>query len=315
MTIFQGCTSPLQRRGLPMLIALLFCFQVPAQVATNFPAPVTAEDFYNAGTELLEAKKFAEAEKMFESALAAQEERVQAPALYNLGEARFADGADRLKKGPDAQKTDAQGNGALAAGGKAVNTMQSALATPDMQRMVAAYLEGRGARRQVREAEKAVQAAMESYGATLNDWRDSAENFNSAVELNPAGTNAAQNALIVERQLAALVDRMRRMQGAAASLGNQKRQLDQLLGKLRGQIPGSAVQPGGEGDDDEEGLQPESLAGQKEGASREGNEMQMSISPDLARQILNSLAIDGAKRLSINQQQGAPPGPKTGRNW
>src|SRR5580692_6744551 len=65
--------------------------------------PVTAQGFYNAGTELLAAQKFTEAEQMFLSALAAQDERVQTPALYNLAHARFNEGLAALKKGPSAQ--------------------------------------------------------------------------------------------------------------------------------------------------------------------------------------------------------------------
>jgi hypothetical protein len=53
---------------------------------------------------------------MFESALAAQDERVQPPALYNLGHTRFGEDMELLKKGPDAQKVSALGNAALAAG-------------------------------------------------------------------------------------------------------------------------------------------------------------------------------------------------------
>ena len=53
-------------------------------------ASATARDFYNAGTRLLAAKKFADAEKMFQAALAAQDERVQPAAMYNVGHARFA---------------------------------------------------------------------------------------------------------------------------------------------------------------------------------------------------------------------------------
>ena len=41
---------------------------------------------------------------MFQSALAAQDESIQPPALYNLGHVRFAAGGELLKKGPDAQK-------------------------------------------------------------------------------------------------------------------------------------------------------------------------------------------------------------------
>ena len=78
--------------------------------------------------------------------------------------------------------------------------------------MVAAYLEGRGARRELRDAEKAVQAAMETYGKTLQKWQRAADDFKSAAELNPADTNAARNAEIVERGIAKLVDSLRKMQ-------------------------------------------------------------------------------------------------------
>ena len=68
-----------------------FADSLPKSVAPPVE-PATARDFYNAGTELLAAKKFTGAEEMLLSALAAQDERVQPPALYNLGQARFADG-------------------------------------------------------------------------------------------------------------------------------------------------------------------------------------------------------------------------------
>ena len=54
--------------------ALAFCFRAMAGDATNAAAPVTARDFYNAGTKLLAAKKFPDAERMFQSSLAAQDE-------------------------------------------------------------------------------------------------------------------------------------------------------------------------------------------------------------------------------------------------
>ena len=106
---------------------------------TNAAVPVTARDFYNAGTRLLAGKKYADAEKMFESALAAQDERVQPAALYNLGHTRFDEGVELLKKGPDAQKVAARGNAALAAGEQALRSGQSALAENDLAKMIAAY--------------------------------------------------------------------------------------------------------------------------------------------------------------------------------
>ncbi len=288
----------------------------PAQDAARLPPPVTARDFYNAGTALLAAKKFAGAEQMFESALAAQDERVQSPALYNLGHARFADGLERLKQGPDAQRAAAQGDAALAAGAHAIPSLEAALTETNLSRMVAAYLEGRGARRQLREAEKAVQTALETFGYTLRQWQGAVEDFKSAAELNPADANAARNAQLVERAIARLVDSLQTMQQMAGQMGGQKQQLDQLLGKLRGRIPAADAPPGDRGFDDDENPQPESLAGQRETAPREGGrERRVPLSPDVARQILDGLSVDGARRLPMSDQPGPPPGSRIGRNW
>ena len=139
-----------------LLIPMLLLIGQSAQASqeTNFPAPVSARDFYNAGARLLAATNFVDAEKMFESALAAQDERVQPPALYNLGHTRFGEGAELLKKGPDAQKVSAQGTAALKAGDHALRSAESALAETNLDQMVAAYLEGRGARHEVRDGGK-----------------------------------------------------------------------------------------------------------------------------------------------------------------
>ena len=190
---FSRHSSPvicLVRAGVAALFALVFCCQAPADEATNFPSLVTARDFYNAGTELLAARKFADAERLFQSALAAQDERVQPPALYNLGQARFDDGAALLKKGPDAQRAAERGNAALAAGGKAIQSAQSALDENDLSKMIAAYVEGRGVRHGLRDVEKAVREAMETCGNALRQWRRAADDFKSAAELNPSDTNA-----------------------------------------------------------------------------------------------------------------------------
>jgi len=208
-----------------LLIPMLLLFGQPAQAAqeTNFPAPVTARDFYNAGTKLLAAKNFADAERMFQSALAAQDERIQPMALFNLGHTRFGAGSELLKKGPDAQKVSAQGNAALAAGENALRSGELAVAENDLSKMIAAYLAGRGARHGLRDAEKAVQSAMETYGKTLLKWQRAADDFKGAAELNPADTNATHNAEIVERGIAKLVDELNKMQ--------------QMMGAGRGMMP------------------------------------------------------------------------------
>ncbi len=285
--------------------------------ATNAIVPVTARDFYNAGTKLLTGKKFAEAEMMFLSALAAQDERVQPAALYNLGHTRFGAGVELLKQGPDTQRTAAQGNAALAEGERAIGAAEAALAENNLDKMIAAYLEGRGARRELLDAEKAVQAAMELYGKTLAKWQRAAEDFKSAAELNPADTNAARNAEIVERGIAKLVDNLRKMQQMAGMMGKQRQDLGKLLSRLKGRIPAPDAPPGAadDEDDDDQGVQPDSLAGQKENASREGDQMKVPLSTEQAGQILDGLSLDGSRRLSMSDKEGTPPKDRKGRNW
>jgi tetratricopeptide (TPR) repeat protein len=304
-------------KRIALAAALAICCRAFADGETNAVALVTSRDFYNAGTKLLAAGKFAGAEEMFQSALAAQDERVQPAALYNLGHAQFDEGAEVLKNGPDAQKVAAQGNAVLAAGDHAIRQAESSLAENNLGEMIAAYLEGRGARHELRDAEKAVQAAMETYGKTLQQWQRAADDFKSAAELNPADTNAARNAQIVERGIAKLVDSLRQMQAMMGAMGKQRQDLGKMLSKLKGRIPASDAPPGaaGDGDEDEPGVQPDSLAGQKEGASRQGDQLQIPLSPDQAGQLLDGLSLDGSRRLPMSDKQGAPPNDKKGRDW
>ena len=300
-----------------VLLGLMICLRAQAVDVTNTVAPVTARDFYNAGTKLLAGTNLADAEKMFQSALAAQDERVQPAALFNLGHARFAEGVELKKKGPDAQKVAAQGNAVLVAGEHAIRQSESALAENNLDKMIAAYLEGRGVRRDLRDAEKAVAAAMETYGKMLQKWQRAADDFKGVAELNPADTNAVRNAEIIERGIAKLVDSVRQMQEMMGAMGKQKQDLGKMLNKLKGQIPAPNAPPGAAGDDDEDenGVQPDSLAGQKENASRQGDQMQAPLSPDQAGQILDGLSLDGSRRLPMSDKQGAPPKEKNGRNW
>jgi len=302
------------------LLVLMLATAAPAEVVTNAPEPApepqTARDFYNAGTQLLAAKKYGDAERMLEAALALQDEGIQPPALYNLGHVRFAQGAENLKNGPSAQRVMAQGNQALADGSQTIAQAQAALAQGGFARVVDAYLEGRGTRRELRAAEKAVKEAMDKYGATLNKWERAADDFKSAAELNPADTNATKNAQIVEQDIAKLVDMLQQLQQMQGALGGQRQQLGELMSKLKGQTPGFQAPPGNSGEDDEDDISPGSLAGQRESASQSGTETQMPVSPDQAQQILDGIPIDSGHRLPLGgDQEGTPPGERKGRIW
>ena len=309
------------------LLAVGFCLNVDSLFAdeTNAPPLVTARDFFNAGTKLLAGTNFVAAEKMFQAALATQDERVQPLAEFNLGHTRFAEGVEIFKRGPEAPKISAQGEAALAAGAQAIRNGEAALAENQMDKMVEAYFAGRGARRGLRSAEKAVVFAMKIYGQTLTKWQRAADDFHGAAELNPADTNAWHNAEVVEQNIAALVDSLRKIQELAAQLAGQKDQLGKMLSKLKGQMPAPDAPPGGKGDDDDDetgdggvkgDVKPESLAGKEEGAGREGEQSLGQLAPDQAGQILDGLQVDGSKRLPMGgDKEGAPPKDKKGRNW
>ncbi|HUC83693.1 MAG TPA: hypothetical protein VL970_00765 [Candidatus Acidoferrales bacterium] len=300
-----------------VVFSLAGAWPVLARPTTNAVAPVTARDFYNAGTELLAAKKYSDAERMFQAAMAAQDDQVQPVALYNVGHTRFASGLERLKQGPDAQQVSGQGNAALAAGDRALRQSESALAANDLDRMVAAYVEGRGARHQLREAEKAVSAAMDTYGKTLDQWLRAADDFKGAAELDPHDTNATHNAEIVDRGIARLVDTVRKMQAMMGMMGQQRQDLGRLLSKLKGMIPAQDAPPGpgGEDDDDDQGIQPDALAGQKESVGHQDDQTQVTLSPDQASDILSGLLLDGTRRLEMSDKEGAPPKDRKGRIW
>lgn len=322
--------SPLQESSRPKLqpaalALLLLPFSVGSAVAatnavspTTVRAPKSARDFYNLGTQQLRAGKLAEAEAAFQTALARQDESVQPLALYNAGHVRFAQGAEELKKGPSAKDTREKGMPAIRSAVNAGQAAADALASEDMQKMVAAYLGGRGAKKELRAALSAVQRAMEAHVKTLLKWRRSLGDFQSAAELNPADTNAVHNAQLVERAIAELVDRLRQMQMMAMAGMGAKMKLDGLMEQLKGKIPKDKMPPGADGEDGEEepgGLSLEEIRDLVEGASKDGKEMEVSLSPEEAGSLLDGFKLGGNRHLPLGGNERGDPKDKKQRNW
>ena len=254
-----------------------------------------------------------------EASLARQDTPVQPVTLFNLGYVRFEQGKAELKKSPDVRAASRFSRAADQAGAEAIQNAEDALAGNDIQQMVQAYLAGHGTRREMRAALKAVQSAMEAYGKTLTKWQRALNDFRSAAELNPADTNAMRNAKIAEEGIARLIDSLRQMQQAAASLGQKQQQLGELLKKLRGRIPAEDMPPGapGPGDEDEDGengILPEGLIGQKESTTGGGREMELNISPEAAAQLLNGIQPDG-QLLPVGEGAEGKRRARSGRNW
>jgi tetratricopeptide (TPR) repeat protein len=277
-------------------------------------APESPREFFNAGTEQMREGKLREAETFLQSAVSSQDARVQPPALYNLGHVRNAQGEAELKKSPEARATANRGRTAAAQAEAAVNLADAAIADQNVQRLIESYLRGRGARRELRDAMRQVLRAMELHAAALLRWQRAAGDFKSAVELNPADTNAQHNADVMDRKIAQLVDRLQQMQQAAMTMAEQNRRLGERLRQMRGMIPEPMMPPGAAGDEEEDEDMPMGLRqAQVEPPGREGDER--PISPEEAMQLLEGFKLDGNRRLPMGQGDQAEPKDRKRSNW
>lgn len=308
---------------------LLFLLLIPSPVfsATNSvtvtnqmtkpePAPKTARDYFQAGTARLQENKLREAEGYLQSALTLQEQRAQPATLYNLGHVRYEMGIEELKKSPDPTAAAQRALGALERGDQALREGRSALESENIQRMVQAYLGGRGARRNLREAADQVRRAMEAHGVALQKWQRALDDFKSALELNPADADAKRNIEILEEAIAKLIDKIRALQQLGQIMGQQRQALGELMKLLRGKIPGPDAPPGAGGDDDEEDEEdgrngPQE--GQKEGRGREGQVIR--ISREEAGWILEAFKLGGDRRLPMGQGAEKKPKDQKGKDW
>ncbi len=279
------------------------------------PAPSTPREFFNAGTRKFQENKLKEAEALLEAALASQQERIQSPALFNLGHIRFAQGAEELKKGPPAGPTAERGRNATQLADEAIRDANESMAANDVQRMVRSYMAGRGARRELKAAALAVKKALEAHAKVLGKWDRASGDFKSALELNPADKDARENAEIVDRNIARLIDSIRELQQAAMAMGDKNQQLGEKLKHLRGMIPAPDAPPGAAGEEEDEedfpfGPQP----GQKEGPTKEGEEM--SMSPEQAGWMLEGFKLDSERRLPMGEgDKQTDPKQRSGRTW
>lgn len=287
------------------------------------PPPTTSREFFNAGTRKLREGQLREAEAFLQTALARQDEPVQPPALYNLGHVRFNQGAEELKKSQAARPTAERARAAAQQATRALRQAKDALASDDVMQMVDAYLQGRGARRELKAATQAVRRTLELHGAALRKWQRARGDFQGAVELNPADTNAQHNVEIVGRAIARLVDSLQQLQQAMQGLGQPQQELGEALKQLKGRIPAPLMPPGapgdgeedengeGDGEEDSEGREPR--PGQAEKPSRDGQEL--SLSPEAAGWLLEAFRLDGDRRLPMGPGGTGQPKDRARRNW
>lgn len=278
--------------------------------------PTNTREFFNAGTRRLGEGKLREAEAYFQGALARQDERFQPPTLHNLGHVRYAQGAEELKKSPDANAASSRATSALDRGDAVLRSGSEVLAGNDLNKLVEAYLNGRGARKDLREAMDLMRRAMEAHGAALLKWQRALGDFKSALELNPDDATAKRNIEIVEEAIAKLIDKLQKMAQMAQMMGQMRADIGEMMAKIRGKIPAPDAPPGDAGDEDEDDEERSDgpREGQKEGRGRDGEEKRQ-LSAEEAGWILESFKLGGNKQLPMGQGEEKKPKDKKGKNW
>ena len=268
MALICSARQPARPRRTPIQAA------THAPAAASEPAPVTPREFFNAGTRQLRAGKLREAETFLETALASQVETFQPPALYNLGLVRFGQGVEELKKGPAGKPAAGRAQATNQQADDAIRQADDALAGNDVQKMVAAYQRGRGARKELKAATEAVRRAMEVYGTVLTRWERASGDFKSAVELNPPtptpGTTPTWWTAHCEAR-----GQPARNAAVCSAPGDKSQQLGEKLKELKGRIP-APIMPPGAGDDEEED-DPPRTASRPAGTSRKGRRGNVSL--------------------------------------
>src|SRR5277367_3506209 len=238
--------------------------------------PVSPREFYNDGAKKLLAGKLGEAESSFQVAVASQNDRIQIPALYNLGEVRYLQGLKEFINGPSKNAVSERSQRAEEHADGAIHAADDALAGDDIPTLVTAYQQGRGALKDIKAATAAVRKAMESYRNVLLKWQRASGDFKSTVELQSSDDDARHNAEVVDRSIARLVDIQQIAMQSLAAMGKQKGDLKEKMGKIRKRLPADAgdQMKGGDGDDDDEdeGKPKGPEAGTQEGPSRDGQE-------------------------------------------
>lgn len=291
------------------LSLLVLCLSLGALRAQQ---PLSEREVYNEGTRVLEERDYTRAESLLHSVVARNDDQTQSPALYNLGLARFALGAEALEKGPDARAASRRAQTASVNADAAMQDAFQALQADEQQALLRAYFRGRGARREIKQAKKALAEAIEAHRDVLARWQRASGDFHSAAELNPADQDAAHNAEVTDRHIAKLVDTLQQMMSMMGGMEGKLEGLEELLAQMRGRLPDGLEEPGPgdeEGDEFPEGPKP----GMEEGKGREGREL--PVSPEMARQLLEGFQLDRDRQLPMGFDKETKPDDKKGKDW
>src|SRR5262249_13201165 len=140
--------------------------------------------------------------------------------------------------------------------------------------------------------------------------------FKSGHELDQSDSDARENAELVDRHIARLVDSIRELESMCKRCGMVGNQLGQKLKALKGRIPASQIPgngPGDDDDDDEEDMPFGPQPGQAEGPSRAGKET--VLTSEQAGWLLESFKLGGDRKLPLGEGKPGQPKDRSRPTW
>ena len=280
-----------------------------------------ARELYNDGVAKLGKGELRDAEMSLRKAAGAEVETVQPRALYNLGHVRFRQGEETLKgEGNRGQLLDSSA-AAIAVAEEAIRGGARALENDALQEIIAAYLDARAARKDLRFSRDETSRTMGLIGSAMERWRRSVGDFHSALELDAANGDAKTNAEVVERKIAELLKFKKELEQKSEQVAEEREKIKEMMKKMRGKIPKEMQRESDdeEDDDEEEEKKEEPKPGEKQ-QQRIGSDRE--VSPDMARWLKETMK---RRTMSLGTKQEGEgfkptdeqrkPQPRKGRNW
>jgi tetratricopeptide (TPR) repeat protein len=279
-----------------------------------------ARELYNDGVSKLGKGELRDAEMSLRKAAGADVEAVQPLALYNLGHVRFRQGEETLKGEGNRQQLLDSSKAAVAVAEEAIRSGGKALESDAVQEIIAAYMDARAARKELRFSRDDTSRTMGLIGSALERWRRSVGDFHSALELDASNGDAKVNAEVVERKIAELLQFKKQLEQQGEQVAEEREKIKEMMKKMRGKIPKEMQRESDEEeDDDDEEEKKDPQIGEKQ-QQRIGSDRE--VSPDMARWLKETMK---RRTMSLGTKQEGEgfkpteeqrkPQQRKGRDW
>src|SRR5205085_3586663 len=114
---------------------------------------------------------------------------------------------------------------ACAVAEEAIRSGGRALETDELQQIIAAYMDARAARKELRFSRDETGRTLGLIGSALERWRRSVGDFHSALELDAANGDAKINADVVERKIAQLLEFKKQLEQQSGQVAEEREKI------------------------------------------------------------------------------------------